>query len=140
MADNKTAANKGSVKDFIDSVENDTRREDARALAKLMRRVSRKRATLWGSSIVGFGKYHYRYDSGREGDIFRVGFSPRKQNMVVYIMPGFSGYAPLMKKLGKHKTGRSCLYINKLADVDMDVLEQLVVRSLEHMEKKYGKA
>jgi len=90
---------------------------------------------MWGPSIIGFGSYHYCYDSGREGDWFLTGFSPRKQNLSVYIMSGFAKYDSLMKKLGKHKTGKSCLYINKLEDIDLDVLKELIKRSAEHVAK-----
>ena len=138
MAENKTRPGTGSVKAFIDAVENETRRADARTLAKLMRRVTGKRAVLWGTSIVGYGRYHYRYDSGREGDMFMTGFSPRKQNMVLYIVGGFGAYEGLLRKLGKHRHGSSCLYVNKLADVDMGVLEELVQHSYAHMCEKHG--
>ena len=137
MAQNKTRPGQGSVKAFIDSVANETRRQDAKTLLKLMRTITGKRATLWGPSIVGFGKYHYRYDSGREGDMFMTGFSPRKQNTVVYIVSGFREHAALLRRLGKHKTGKSCLYINKLADVDMDVLETLIRKSMDYLKAKY---
>lgn len=137
MAELKTKKTNASVKAFIDAVENETRRKDARAIAKLMREVTGKRAKLWGSSIIGYGSYKYEYDSGQSGEWPLVGFSPRKANLVLYIMPGFSGSAPLMKKLGKHKTGKSCLYINKLEDVDMDVLRELVEGAVEHMKRKY---
>ena len=93
---------------------------------------------MWGSSIVGFGRYHYKYDSGREGDFMKVGFSPRKQNISLYIMTGFDRYEELMAKLGKFKTGKSCLYINKLADVDEDVLTELITISYDLMTEKYG--
>lgn len=90
---------------------------------------------MWGTSIVGFGSYHYKYDSGREGDMPVTGFAPRKQSLTLYIMPGFDAYEDLLSKLGKHKTGKSCLYINKLADVDMDVLRELVKQSVEAMKE-----
>jgi len=93
---------------------------------------------MWGPSMVGFGSYHYKYASGREGDWFLVGFSPRKRDLTVYIMPGFERYATLLGKLGKHKTGRSCLYLKRLADVDIGVLEQLISDSVAHMKQKYG--
>ena len=93
---------------------------------------------MWGSSIVGFGSYHYRYASGREGDWPVAGFSPRKQNLVIYIMPGFSDYGDLLGKLGKYRTGKSCLYVNKLDDVDLELLEQLVRESVAEMKRRYG--
>lgn len=138
MATLKTQPTDASVDDFIESVEPERRRDDARQLLKLLRRVTRTKPKLWGDSIVGFGKYHYEYDTGREGDWFRVGFSPRKANLVVYIMPGYRDYGELMQKLGKHKLGKSCLYINKLADIDLAVLEELVRESLAYLKQTYG--
>ncbi|NNF51197.1 MAG: DUF1801 domain-containing protein [Gammaproteobacteria bacterium] len=137
MAGNKTRKTAASVKKFLDGVDNARRREDAWVVHDLMAELSGQPATMWGSSLVGFGSYHYKYDSGREGDFMRVGFSPRKQNMVLYIMPGFGSYDDLMAKLGKHKTGKSCLYINKLDDVHMPTLRKLVAASLKAMKKKY---
>ncbi|MEM7300822.1 MAG: DUF1801 domain-containing protein [Pseudomonadota bacterium] len=133
----KTVENDGDVHAFIAGVENDRRRGDAEILLALMGDVTGWPARMWGDSIIGFGRYHYKYESGREGTFFRTGFSPRKQNMVVYIMPGFSAHDGLMAQLGKHKTGRSCLYINKLADVDLDVLRELVEKSVAWMGEKY---
>ena len=103
----------------------------------MMRRATGKRAKMWGSSIVGFGTYHYRYASGREGDFMITGFSPRMQELTVYIMPGFSPFDKLMARLGKYITGKSCLYIRRLSDVDEDALERLIDGSVEHMRKKY---
>ena len=139
MATLKTQANDADVGAFLDAVEHETRRSDARVLLDMMTRVTGCEPVMWGPSIVGFDQYQYRYDSGREGDFFITGFSPRKSAMTVYIMPGFSEYADLMTKLGKHKTGRSCLYINKLADVDLGVLEELVRQSVDTMRAKYPK-
>ena len=102
-----------------------------------MRKATGKRAKMWGPSIVGYGQYHYKYDSGREGDFILTGFSPRKQNLVVYIMPGFSPFASLMKRLGKYKTGKSCLYIRKLDDIDESVLDQLISKSVQLMRERY---
>lgn len=138
MAENKTKPGKQSVAQFLNAIENTQRRSDAKKVATMMRKATGKRATLWGTSIVGFGKYHYKYDSGHEGDWALVGFSPRKQNLVVYIMPGFSEFPGLMKKLGKYKTGKSCLYLNKLDDVDEGVLEKLIERSVKVMQKRYN--
>jgi hypothetical protein len=104
----------------------------------MMRKATGKRARLWGTNIVGFGTYHYKYASGREGDWILVGFSPRKQNLVVYIMPGFKEFPALMNKLGKYKTGKSCLYLNKLDDVDAAVLEKLIGQSVKVMRKRYN--
>ena len=137
MAENKTTKTGASVTEFLKSVENPQMRTDARKVGSMMRRVTGKRAKMWGSSIVGYGTYHYRYDSGREGDFMVTGYSPRKQALTVYIMPGFSNYEPLMKKLGKYKTGKSCLYIKRLADVDETVLEKLIDGSVKEMRKKY---
>ena len=136
MAQNKTQPNKASVTAFLNAIEDKRKRPDAKKVAAMMRRATGCRAKMWGSSIVGYGKYHYKYASGREGDWALVGFSPRKQNLAVYIMPGFSAYGSLMKKLGKHKTGKSCLYINKLEDVDMEVLRELAARSYKYIKEK----
>lgn len=134
MATNKTLRNDGSVKEYLSSVSNERRREDALALMELMKSVTGEEPKMWGSALVGFGEYHYRYESGREGDFFLTGFAPRKQNLTVYIMPGFEHYDALLARLGKHKIGKSCLYISKLADVDQEVLGELVQRSVAHME------
>ena len=123
MTQRKTTQNEGDVNVFLDAVENPRRRADARQLLALMRAVTGEPPKMWGSSIVGFGSYHYRCASGREGDSLVVGFSPRKQNLVVYIMPGFSDYGSLLGKLGKFRTGKSCLYVNKLDDIDLGLLE-----------------
>ena len=137
MSELKTKPTKASVAAFLNSVEDDQRRRDAREVVKLMNEITGKRAKMWGSSIVGFGTYHYKYKSGREGDWPVTGFSPRKQNLAIYIMPGFSRYSALMKKLGKYKTGKSCLYLKKLDDVDRKVLRQLIARSVADMTKLY---
>ncbi|MGD9340931.1 MAG: DUF1801 domain-containing protein [Chromatiales bacterium] len=138
MATQKTRETAASVEKFLNGIENRTRREDGLAMLDLMREVTGEEARMWGGSIVGFGSYHYVYESGREGDAMLTGFSPRKQNLAIYVMPGFSAYDSLLDKLGKHKTGKSCLYINKLADVDLKVLKTLVRRSVQVMRKKYG--
>ncbi|MDJ0904700.1 MAG: DUF1801 domain-containing protein [Woeseiaceae bacterium] len=138
MAENKTQPTKARVGDFLDAVDNPKRRADARKVLAMMRRVTGKRATMWGSSIIGFGKYQYRYESGREGEFMLTGLSPRKQNLAVYIIPGFEPFEAQMKKLGKYKTGRSCLYINKLEDVDEKVLEKLIDNSVKLMRKRYN--
>ncbi|MEM1174104.1 MAG: DUF1801 domain-containing protein [Pseudomonadota bacterium] len=137
MAALKTKKNSASVADFLATVDSAQKRADCRKIAAMMRRATGKRATMWGPSIIGYGSYHYRYDSGQEGDWMITGYSPRKQAITLYIMPGFSQFDALMKKLGKHKTGKSCLYINKLADVDETVLETLITKSVEHMRKTY---
>ena len=137
MAENKTKATGASVTDFVKSIEDSQMRADAKKVASMMRRATGKRAKMWGSSIVGYGTYHYKYDSGREGDFMVTGYSPRKRALTVYIMLGFGDFAPLMKKLGKYKTGKSCLYIRRLSDVDEKVLEQLIDRSVKLMREKY---
>ena len=137
MSELKTKPTKASVAAFLNSVEDDQRRRDTREVVKLMKEITGKRAKMWGSSIVGFGTYHYKYKSGREGDWPVTGLSPRKQNLAIYVMPGFSRYSALMKKLGKYKTGKSCLYLKKLDDVDRKVLRQLIARSVADMKKLY---
>lgn len=133
MAENKTRPTDQDVRDFLNGVEHKTRREDGLRLLEIMKEETGEDAVMWGSSIVGFGSYHYKYESGREGDMPLVGFSPRKQSMSVYILPGFEDYEEMLDELGKHKTGKSCLYVNKLADVDEDVLRRLIKESYEHM-------
>lgn len=125
------------VSDFLAAVEDPVRRADAKKVAAMMRRVTGKRATMWGPSMVGYGKYRYRYESGHSGEFMLTGFAPRKQNLVIYIMPGFEPFGPLLKKLGKYKTGRSCLYIRWLDDVDEKVLEKLIADSVKLMRKRY---
>ena len=133
MSDVKTKKNEASVDGFLKSVENEKRREDSFVVLDLMKEVTGERPTMWGTSIVGFGSYHYKGASGREGDWMKVGFSPRKQSMTLYIMDGFGSYDSLLNKLGKYKTGKSCLYINKLEDVDQTVLRELVQQSFKSM-------
>jgi hypothetical protein len=138
MAEPKTRPTSTSVMDFLRGLPDDARRADCRKLLAIMRQATGAKPRMWGPSMVGFGSYHYKYASGREGDWFLVGFSPRKRDLTVYIMPGFERYATLLGKLGKHKTGRSCLYLKRLADVDIGVLEQLISDSVAHMKQKYG--
>jgi hypothetical protein len=137
MAELKTKQNRASVSAFLKSVENDQRRKDSQQLLAMMKAVTGKAPKMWGDSIVGFGAYHYKYKTGREGDWMVTGFSPRKQNLTVYIMPGFSKYQALLKRLGKYKTSVSCLYLNKLDDIDRKVLKQLVARAYQDMQKIY---
>ncbi|MXW04809.1 MAG: DUF1801 domain-containing protein [Gemmatimonadetes bacterium] len=137
MSDLKTRPTDASVEAFIDAVDHPRRREDARTLLELMQRVTGEEPVMWGPSIVGYGSYHYRYASGQEADWPVVGFSPRKQNLSIYIMTGFEESDELLSRLGKHKTGKSCLYVNKLADVDLDVLERLVRASVAEMKRRY---
>lgn len=133
----KTQTTKASVSVFLNGIADEDRRRDCKTVAKLMKSVSGKRPAMWGPAIVGYGKYHYKYDSGREGDFFRIGFSPRKQDLTIYIMPGYTNYDHILSKLGKHKKGKSCLYIKRLADVDMRVLERLLRAGWKDMQKKY---
>jgi len=129
-ADIKTKPTKLSVAAFIETVTDQTRRADAKALVKLMQSATGEKPKMWGPSIVGFGSYHYKYDSGREGDMPIAGFSPRKAATVLYINTDFPGAEDLLAKLGKHATGKACLYIKKLADVDREALQTLVVKSV----------
>jgi hypothetical protein len=133
MAENKTRPTRQDVVDFLNGVDHKTRRQDGFALLDIMKDVTGEEPVMWGSSIVGFGSYHYKYESGREGDMPLVGFSPRKQSMTLYIMPGFDDYEEMLDDLGKHRTGKSCLYVNKLADVDEQVLRRLIKRAYDHM-------
>lgn len=137
MSKPESIANEAQVTAFLNSVENETRREDARAVCALMKQITGEVPTMFGKSMIGFGSYHYKYASGREGDWFMTGLSPRKQNLAVYIMPGFSQYDDLMARLGKYKTGKSCLYLNRLSDIDMDVLGELIRHSVNYMIEKY---
>ncbi len=133
MSENITRPTNQDVINFLNTVENKTRRQDGFALLEMMGEITGEGAVMWGSSIIGYGSYHYKYESGREGDMPLVGFSPRKQSMTVYIMPGFDDYDEMLGELGKHKIGKACLYINKLADVDQDVLRRLIKESYVHM-------
>ncbi len=133
MVELKTKENKASVTGFLRGIQDPQRREDCRTVLELMKEVTGSQPKMWGNSIVGFGSYHYKYASGREGDWFVTGFSPRKANLTLYIMAGFSRYKELLAKLGKHKTGKSCLYIKRLADVDLAILRQLVEDSVAHV-------
>ncbi len=137
MPENKTRPSKQSVTEFINSIDDKDRRADVRKIAAMMRKATGKNAQMWGANIVGYGEYHYKYASGREGDFMITGFSPRKQSLSIYIMPGFENFEGLMKKLGKYKTGKSCLYINRLSDVDEKVLQKLITDSVRLMHKQY---
>lgn len=137
MSDLKTKPNKASVLKFLNAVENEKRRADALLMLELMQNITKREAVMWGSSIVGFGSYHYKYASGREGDWLLTGFSPRKNDLTVYIMNGFSRYTELMENLGKYKTSVSCLYIKNLEDINTKVLKQLIRKSLSDMRKIY---
>jgi len=138
MSSPKTRLNVASVTDFINTVEDKTRKEDAFLLLDLFSKITAEEPKMWGTSIIGFGLFHYKSDrSSQEGDWALTGFSPRKQNSTLYFMDGFDGHEELLDKLGKHKTSASCLYINKLSDVDMGVLEKLITESFQAMKKKY---
>jgi len=133
MAELKTRPNDTSVEEFLNGVADEQKREDCFTIVELMKKATGAEPKMWGDSIVGFGTYHYKYASGREGDWMLVGFSPRKQNLTLYIMSGFSRYEELMKSLGKHSTGKSCLYIKRLDDIDMPTLRTLVQESVDHL-------
>lgn len=137
MSENKTMPTGRPVRDFLASVEPERRRDEGFALLELFERVTGISARMWGPSIVGFGKYHYRYESGREGDACLVGFSPRKAKLALYILPGFEQYSDLLAQLGPHSTGVSCLYLTRLDRVNIAVLEKLISLSLEEMKRRY---
>lgn len=137
MAENKTKPTDASVEGYIAAIDDESRRKDCETLAKLMAKATKQKAKMWGSSIVGFGTYHYKYDSGREGDSCLTGFSSRKGDISVYLVANFSGQDELLSKLGKHKMGKACLYVRKLSDVDLKVLEQLVVGSVAEVRLRY---
>jgi hypothetical protein len=139
MADLKTIPTKASVDKFLKGITDEKKRNDCYELLKMMEKATKSRAKMWGSSIIGFGDYHYVYESGREGDWFITGFSPRKQNLTLYSIVGFKQFDDLMKQLGKHSTGKGCLYINKLEDVDKKVLQKLITRSVQMAKKKAHK-
>jgi hypothetical protein len=137
-SENKTKPTQKAADEFLESVSDPVRREESVRIKTMLQEVTGEKPVMWGDSIVGFGQYHYKYDSGREGDFMKIGFAPRKQALTVYIMPGFDRYDDLMQKLGKYKTGRSCLYIKKLTDIDWPVLEELCNLSYRYMTEKYG--
>ncbi len=134
MGEIKTTKNDGDVGAFIDSVENKRRREDCKTVVAMMKEITGDQPVMWAASIIGFGDYHYKYESGREGDWFKVGVSPRKQSLSLYIVPQLDAYEDLLSKLGKHKRGAGCLYINKLGDVDTGVLRDLIRESVKSLE------
>lgn len=137
MTENKTQPTDVDPGEFVARVEHPTRRADAETLLEMMERVTGCEPKMWGPSIVGFGRYRYRYESGREGEFMLTGFAPRKANLVVYVLPGYDDIADDLAELGKHKIGKSCLYINKLADVDLDVLERIVSDGVARMRRDY---
>ena len=137
MTSLKTQPYDRNIPEFLSKVENPQKREDCFTLLDLMKEETGEEPQYWHSNMVGFGQYHYQYDSGHEGDWFLAGFSPRKQNLTIYIMSGFEQYEELMEKLGKYKTGKSCLYVNRLSDIDLNVLRELIQKSVKYMREKY---
>lgn len=137
MAQNKTQPTTVDVDAFLSAVEPERRREDGQALNTLFKRVTGWAPVMWGPSMIGYGSYHYRYDSGREGESLATGFSPRKSNLSIYIMPGYADYSAILDRLGRHKTGKSCLYVNRLSDVDLDVLAELIQAGLDDLGRKW---
>lgn len=137
MSSNKTTETDSSVDEFISAAKNAHRIEDSKALISMMKEITGKEPRMWGSSLVGFGQYHYKYESGREGDFFLTGFSPRKAALTVYIISGFSEYTEKLAQLGPHKTGKSCLYLKNLDTVDREVLGEIIQDSVASMRKKY---
>jgi hypothetical protein len=137
MSENKTKPTDVGVDEFLHKVEDEKKREDSYKLIELMRDITGEEPKMWGPTMVGFGKYHYKYATGREGDAFVTGFSPRKGAMTLYILAGFEGEDALLSKLGKFTTGKSCLYVKRLSDIDQDVLRELVTKSVTHMKETY---
>ncbi|MEM1375435.1 MAG: DUF1801 domain-containing protein [Pseudomonadota bacterium] len=137
MSDNKTQPTPVDPMEFIASIEHPTRRADALVLDQMFRRITGWEPRMWGPTIVGYGSYHYTYESGREGDCNATGFSPRKAAQSIYIMPGYQDYGDILARLGKHKHGKACLYVTKLADIDIDVLEELVRAGLDDLSRMY---
>jgi hypothetical protein len=135
MAELKTKRNDASVDDFLDSIKDEQVRKDCRTIAEIMQKTTKAKPQMWGSSIVGFGSFRYKYASGREGDWMLAAFSPRKQNITLYIWPGFEGYGELMAQLGKHSCGKACIYIKRLSDVHLPTLKKLINGSVKHMLK-----
>lgn len=137
MAENKTKVTEVDPAAFVAAVEHPTRKADAEVLLELMGKASGCPPKMWGPTIVGFGRYEYKYDTGREGEFLITGFSPRKSNLSIYILPGYDDIAEQLGRLGKHRIGKSCLYVNKLADIDLDVLTEIVTDSVARMRKSY---
>ncbi len=137
MSENKTQPTTASVEAFLAGIEHPTRRADAAVLDRIFREVTGWRPKMWGPTIIGYGQYHYTYDSGREGDSLATGFSPRKANLVLYIMPGYTDFGHILSDLGKHRLGKSCLYINKLADVDTDAIKRLIRAGLDDLATRW---
>jgi hypothetical protein len=140
MVELKTRPTDASVEEFLESVEHPTRKADGFKLLEIMKEVTQEKPVMWGTSIIGFGTFHYKYASGREIDWMKVGFSPRKRSFTLYLTPGLDEIDDLREELGKHRVGKGCLYINKLTDVDTDVLKQIIKKSIEVLETRYGSA
>ena len=138
MAELKTKVNEASVEDFLDTIEDEAKRDDCYEILKMMQNVTSEPPKMWGSSIIGFGTYHYKYASGQEGDWMRIGFSPRKQNIAIYFMAGVEKHSDLLEKIGKYKTGKSCFYIKKLDDVDRGVLKEMMKANLAELKQLYN--
>lgn len=138
MAANKTKPTEASVESYLSAIEDEGRRKDCEALARLMTRATKEKPKMWGSSIVGFGSYHYKYESGREGDSCLTGFSSRAGDISIYLVASFPGREKLLAKLGKHKMGKGCLYVRKLSDVDSKVLEQLVAGAVAERKRHHA--
>ncbi len=137
MAELKTKPHSASVRQLLENMSDDQRRQDCLTVLDIMGKITGAEPQMWGESIVGFGTYHYKYASGREGDWFLTGFSPRKQNLTLYLMCGLNQYDDLMAKLGKYKTGKSCLYLKSLADVNLDILKKLIRQSVKDISNAY---
>ena len=138
MTKNKTPPTKVSVEDFLSDVHPDKKRGEAIELDRLFRAVTGWAPVMWGPTMIGYGSYHYRYDSGREGEMLATGFSPRKAKHSIYVLPGYSDYGAILERLGKHAKGKSCLYINKLEDIDLDVLAELIATGLTDLSKTWN--
>ena len=136
MAENKTKQTKASVDKFISTIKDENIQKDCYTIIKIMKSVTKEEPKIWGPSIIGFGTYHYKYASGREGDMCIAGFSPRKQNLTIYLEPGFEKQKALLEKLGKHKTSKVCLYIKSLKDVDVKILKELISNSVNGLKEK----
>lgn len=135
MSDLKTKRNNASVKDFINQIEHDRKRKEAFLLLEIFEEITQCKAEMWGDSIIGFGSYHYQYESGRSGEWMLTGFSPRKQNFSIYVMSGVQSFDSILPQLGKHKSSKACLYINKLEDVDLSVLKEIIKKSFEYVKE-----
>jgi Domain of unknown function (DU1801) len=138
-AELKTKETEASVDEFINQVEDPLKREDCKKVVAMMEKATGKKPKMWGPAIIGFDQYHYKYESGHEGDMCRIGFSPRKQNLTLYFVDSFEKYESLMSKLGKYKTGKCCLYVKKLSDIDENILNELIELSVKQSNDKYGK-